>query len=211
MAEGLSTKKLTRKERELEFRVNIVLDAAEEVFSEKVFAQVSVEEIASRAEISVGTLYNLFRSKEDVYSGVVSRAQRVFFDSLDERAGNARGPRDQIQAVVKGFFEHFKEHDRAFRLYVSASNGFQWELKSKLAEEAHEQQQAFMGTLVNICQAGMDKGVFKKGVPADMLAVTIMGIPHSYLLYWLEREENFDLLGVVPAAAATVDRILGTD
>ena len=60
MADQEQGRKLSRKERELQFRLNIVLDAAMDVFSEKSFGHVSVEEIATRAEISVGTLYNLF-------------------------------------------------------------------------------------------------------------------------------------------------------
>ncbi|NQY92298.1 MAG: helix-turn-helix transcriptional regulator, partial [Deltaproteobacteria bacterium] len=63
MADQQQGRKLSRKERELQFRLNIVLDSAMEGLSEKAFGQVSVEEIATRAEISVGTLYNLFHSK----------------------------------------------------------------------------------------------------------------------------------------------------
>ena len=53
MAQPLPDVKLSRKERELQFRMNLVLDAAEEVFSEASYAAASVEDIARRAEISV--------------------------------------------------------------------------------------------------------------------------------------------------------------
>ena len=204
-------KSLSRKEREHAFRVNLVLDAAEEVFGEAAFAQASVEDIAERAEISVGTLYNLFRSKEDIYRSVVSRSQNEFFELMKGRVDDARGPRDKIHAAVSYYFEHFHRYGRQMRLYASATNGFQWDLKSKLTGEALASQEAFRMQMRDICQEGLDVGMFKKGVAADLLATTILGIPHAFLLAWMETEGGEDLVSMLPAALAIVDRLLGTD
>jgi AcrR family transcriptional regulator len=208
LAQPLRDVKLSRKERELQFRMNLVLDAAEEVFSDSSYAAASVEEIARRAEISVGTLYNLFASKEDIYSNVISRAQQLFFENMQDRVGNARGPKDKIHASVEYFFEHFNRYHRHFRLYNQATNGFQWELKAKLADEANEGQRMFIGHLSDVCQRGIDEGIFKSGVPADLMAVTILGIPHSFLTYWLDRE-GVDLVSLTPAALKVIDRVTG--
>jgi TetR/AcrR family transcriptional regulator len=203
-------RKLSRKEREQQFRLNLILDAAEEVFAETSFGGASVEEIAQRAEISVGTLYNLFRSKEDVYRAVVSRIQSIFFDRIEERVSAARGPLDKVHAVVAYYFEHFHRYSRAFRLYTSATNGFQWELRTKLADEALQRQAEFHKQLTDICQQGMDEGIFKRGVPADLLATIILSVPHPILAHWLAREGS-DLLTLMPHSIAAVDRLVGAD
>lgn len=211
MTEGAQEqKKLTRKERELQFRVNLVLDGAEEVFAESTFARASVEDIAAKAEISVGTLYNLFRSKEDIYRAVVSRAVEGFFDRCEERLIEAHGPLEKAHAVVSYHFEHFHRYDRQFRLYVSATNGFQWELRSKLDADALVRQAKFRTRLIEACQDGLDRGIFKRGIPAELLAVNITGVPHSFLLIWLERD-TVDLMALLPHALTVVDRILGAD
>ena len=54
----------------------------------------------------------------------------------------------------------------------------------------------------------MEERVFKKGVAADLMALTIMGIPHSFLTFWLE-QEGVDLMSLVPSAMAIVDRLTG--
>jgi TetR/AcrR family transcriptional regulator len=203
-------RKLSRKEREQQFRLNLILDAAEEVFAETNFAGASVEEIAQRAEISVGTLYNLFRSKEDVYRAVVSRAQDTFFDHMEERVAAARGPLDKVHAVVGYYFEHFHRYSRQFRLYVSATNGFQWELRNKLADEALLRQAEFHKLLTNICQQGMDEGIFKRGIPADLLATNILAVPHPILAHWLAQEGS-DLLTLLPYSILIADRLVGAD
>jgi AcrR family transcriptional regulator len=203
-------RKLSRKEREQQFRLNLILDAAEEVFAETSFAGATVEEIAQRAEISVGTLYNLFRSKEDVYRALISRAQNQFFDRMEERVTEARGPLEKVRAVVGYYFEHFHRYSRQFRLYVSATNGFQWELRSKLADEALERQAQFHQKLADICQQGMDEGVFKRGIPADLLATNILAIPHPILAHWLAKEGS-DLMSLLPYSIVVVDRLVGAD
>lgn len=204
------SKKLSRKERELQFRLNLILDAAEEVFAGSTFGGASVEEIAARAEISVGTLYNLFRSKEDVYRAVVSRAQTLFFDNVETRVDQARGPLEKVHAVVAYYFEHFHRYSRQFRLYVQATNGFQWELRTKLADEALQRQADFMRRFTDICQQGMDEGIFKRGVPANLLASHIVGIPHPFLAAWLENE-GVELMSLLPYAISIADRIVGAD
>lgn len=204
------TRKLSRKEREQEFRLNLILDAAEEVFGDSAFAGASVEDIAQRAEISVGTLYNMFRSKEDLYRAVISRAQSIFFDHVEERVDLARGPLEKVHAVVAYFFEHFHRYQRQFRLYVTSANGFQWELRSKLNDEALARQADFQKRLAEICQQGMDEGVFKRGVSADVLSMYILAIPHPMLVLWVDREGS-DLLALMPPAVTIADRIVGAD
>jgi len=207
---ALPRMKLSRKERELEFRRNLVLDAAEELFAESSFADASVEDIAHRAELSVGTLYNLFHGKEEIYRGVVSRAAEIFFSNIERRVAEARGPYEQVHAAVSYFFEHFSRYSRHFRHYVSATNGFQWELKCQLDQEAMAAQQRFFARFVEICERGIEEGVFKRGIPPQLMAVTVLGIPHSFLMVWLE-QEGVDLLSLVPDALAVTDRLTGAE
>lgn len=205
--------KLSRKEREHLFRINLVLDAAEKVFAESSFAESSVEEIARGAELSVGTLYNLFRSKEEIYMSVVSRSVTSFFAELNQRVAEARGPHEQLRSTVRHFFEHFAHYSRQFRLYVSATNGFQWELKNKLIGESAEAQQSFFLRLVQICQCGLDEGIFKKGLAAEAMATSVFGISHSFLQLWLVTPEDGrpELVSLLPAALETLDRVTGAD
>lgn len=203
-------RKLSRKERELQFRMDIVIDAAEEVFAEFSYAKASVEEIAQRAEISVGTLYNLFHSKEEVYRAVVSRAQGSFFDEVERRIDDARGPHEKVLTAVSYYFQHFQRYQRNFRLYMSATNGFQWELKDKLVAEAQAKQVAFQTHVTHICEQGLDEGIFRKGIPGDVLAMTVLSIPQAFIAAWLDSEDD-DLTAHIPRALAVVDRVLGTD
>ncbi len=124
--------------------------------------------------------------------------------------GEARGPREQVLAVVRGHLQHFASVENAMKIYISATNGFQWELRTKLAVEVSERLSGFEAQVVNICQAGMDEGIFKKDVSAQDLAAVILGVPHSFLMA-AARNDPPDVAAGIPAAEATVNRLLGTD
>ncbi|MDL1898122.1 helix-turn-helix transcriptional regulator, partial [Anaerolineae bacterium CFX7] len=56
-----------RRERERDARRQAILAQAKSVFAERGFLNATVEEIAERAELAVGTLYRYFQSKEEIY------------------------------------------------------------------------------------------------------------------------------------------------
>jgi AcrR family transcriptional regulator len=59
--------------------MDLVLDAAWDVLAQQSYDATTVEDIARAAEISVGTLYQLFRSKEDIYRELVNRQAAPLF------------------------------------------------------------------------------------------------------------------------------------
>lgn len=61
---------LTKKERKLLRTKKIILDAAKELFYEKGFDSITMEEIADLAALSRATLYNYFNTKEEIYFNI---------------------------------------------------------------------------------------------------------------------------------------------
>ena len=59
-----------RKEREKEFKRSIMLEAAEELILEKGLDQLNMDEVAERAEVSKGSLYQYFNNKNDLVLGI---------------------------------------------------------------------------------------------------------------------------------------------
>ena len=69
----MSDKTEERRKRRAAARRNQILDAAAEVFAEKGFARATTKEIADRADVSEGTIYNYFQAKEDLLIDIVGR------------------------------------------------------------------------------------------------------------------------------------------
>lgn len=73
-----------RRERRKEARPGELLDAALSLFVEKGFAATRVEEVASRAGVSKGTLFLYFPSKEDLFKAVVRENIAGRFDEWNQ-------------------------------------------------------------------------------------------------------------------------------
>ena len=70
-----------RQERSIEKREKI-LKTAKDLFSEKVYFNVTTNEIAKTAGLSVGTLYSYFASKEDILTALLKRYNDFFLTTI---------------------------------------------------------------------------------------------------------------------------------
>jgi TetR/AcrR family transcriptional regulator len=64
--------------------ISAILDAAERHFLERGFESAKVDQIASDADVAVGSLYNHFGRKESLYEAVVERALDLFETYMEE-------------------------------------------------------------------------------------------------------------------------------
>lgn len=63
----------SRRERRAAARRQQILDGAAQVFADKGFARATTKEIAQAADVSEGTIYNYFDSKEELLIGLMNR------------------------------------------------------------------------------------------------------------------------------------------
>jgi AcrR family transcriptional regulator len=71
-------------------RVEAILQAAEELYGEVGYEAASTNEIAARANTSIGSLYQFFPNKEAILQGVVERYRAGFAELTDELFQPAR-------------------------------------------------------------------------------------------------------------------------
>src|SRR5262245_51755455 len=72
------------RDRLKEATAEAILVAAEEVLAEEGVHAASVQAIAARAGVSVGTLYNHFRDRDDIIRALLEARRRAFFQRLDD-------------------------------------------------------------------------------------------------------------------------------
>jgi TetR/AcrR family transcriptional regulator len=92
-----------------------ILDAAEELFSERGFAGTAVRDIAARCGLNPASLYNHFPGKQDIYEAVLERGLRPIFELLSELAGPDWTPARDEQATDL-IVDHFAQKSGLARL-----------------------------------------------------------------------------------------------
>ncbi len=100
---------------------NAILEAAEGVFAEQGFHRARIQDVAARARIAVGTVYNHFDEKEDILRALLEERMEGLVAELERRAGD---PEDFEPALTLRIARmlHYVETHRAF-FTVAAEHG----------------------------------------------------------------------------------------
>lgn len=96
--------------------IDALLKAAEEVFAERPAEDVTVEEIAEGAGVSVGSIYNSFGSKAGLHAAVVDRALDVDREYMDRAYTPQRSPIQQLEAAAEQYLRFALEQPQFFRM-----------------------------------------------------------------------------------------------
>jgi len=98
-----SPSKPGRRAREREERRQVILDAAEAVFTAQGYQNANMAAIAARAEFSVGSLYHVFPNKEGLFAEVALRKLENSMQAIRDHLALADG----WHAQLDGFARHY--------------------------------------------------------------------------------------------------------
>jgi len=95
----INTKKMTRKQRELHEREQLILDTAQVILREDGIQGLTMERVASEIEYSKGTVYNHFSSKEEIISGISCRCSINIVEMFNRAKNYSGNHRERIAAI----------------------------------------------------------------------------------------------------------------
>jgi AcrR family transcriptional regulator len=102
-----------------------ILAAAELVFAEQGLDKASMAQIAERAGVAVGTLYNRFEDRDALLEAVRSDRRAELLEKLDRATRACAGEpfRAQLVSFFTALFEHFDEHQAFLQLVLATEVG----------------------------------------------------------------------------------------
>jgi len=103
-------KKMTRKERETELRMNIILESAERLFIANGYENTTMEQIANESEFSKGTLYNYFQSKDELYLAIGTKAYEIIIDYTKNFTEKEIPGVKQMMAIGYAYYNFTKDY-----------------------------------------------------------------------------------------------------
>ena len=159
-----------RREREKEARRQQILDAAREVFMSKGFQEATIEEIAQKTELSKGTIYLYFQSKEEIYISLMHEGSQILYGML-KTAVEADLPADTLlRRLGRAYVQFYLEYTQYFRmlfLYYSSS-ALHEKISPELCEKCEQQAKQSLELVTGVIQKGMNEGIFKPCNPWEM-------------------------------------------
>jgi AcrR family transcriptional regulator len=183
-----------RRARERTQRSADVLEAARRLFIRRGYGGTTMADIAGGSGFAVGTLYELFPSKEAMLRRLLEDRIDRLLDRLREVAAPLAGdPRRQIGQIVRTHLGFFQEDPVLLRLTLSAWSGSDFTVRRDLGERMDKKHRAYLALLVPVFERGIRAGVFARRPPVR-LAIALTGVLNSLIRRWV-REPRLDLLG----------------
>lgn len=186
-------------------RKNEILDAADELFSQKGFDGTSISDILQKVKIARGTLYYHFKSKEEIMDALIERYNTMLLAAAKEIAEDKTIP----------VFERLL-------LSIMAMN-MDKDGDSKVLEHMHKPQNALMHQkthkamlegippiLTEIIKEGIEEGILDTPYPYESIELSIAYINAVFDndLIELTEEETFTR---IKAFIFNIERILGAE
>ncbi len=176
------SKKAARKEA--------ILQAAIEVFSNDSFRNSSISEIAQRASVAEGTIYQYFKNKEDLFFSIPIQKTIEFTEQLDLHLQGISGAFNKIRKFIWYYLYFFKTnpgYGRILMLEMRVSGSF---VKTK----TYNFLKKSTSRILEVVKEGQKEGIVRKDVNVYVLRQLILGILEHVVTRWLLKGGRYDLM-----------------
>jgi AcrR family transcriptional regulator len=181
--------RLPRKERERQRREREFLEAAEEVFSRKGFQGATIQEISEKSEFAVGSIYHMFRNKDEIYLALLKWRLETYISLLEEQMNHANDPVEKIGALIETKFRYYSENKPLVRLFLETTIGSGWDLPLKGIEALRIRYEEHLRGVAALFAEGIKKRLFNGDDPIGM-ALALEGMVRTFVTYWIRHEET---------------------
>jgi AcrR family transcriptional regulator len=110
-----------RKQRERRARRETILAAAAQVFAEYGVDGATIEMVARRAELAVGTIYLYFSSRDDLFVSLMAERIGKLRQRYLEVHARKLEPSDELRAIAKVYFDYLRESRGLFLAQLSVT------------------------------------------------------------------------------------------
>ena len=165
-----------RRERERGQRRNAIIDSAESVFFSKGLDAATMDDVAERAELSKGTLYLYFKSKEDLYLAIHLRGNRILKRMFQNAVELHQIGLNKVRAIGQAYFEFYRKYPDYFNAMIYyESHHIDHSDENSTAMECLFEGKAILEVVVDALVFGIKDGSIRPGIDPVKTAVILWG------------------------------------
>jgi AcrR family transcriptional regulator len=183
----MSKVKLSRREREKNEHKGEILKAALKLFSEKGFHNVSMNDIASKSEFGVGTLYTFFESKEQLFVELMKTGIEKFAQILIPILDSNKEEEKKLSEFIQAHVDLIESNIEFIRLYIS-HYGTTTSVIPMLKDISIDLKVITAKKLESIIRTGIQKQIFRRVHP-EIVALSLRATVEAF---GLKSSEHFD-------------------
>ncbi len=182
-----------------------ILDCAEKIFADRGFNKATVSEIAGRAGVAEGSIYDFFKNKEDLLLSIAGERLKDQIELLQETF-HVQHPIRKLRRFIRFHFDMYLRNRDFLQVFV-LENLLNNRFYSSGAFETFRAE--YLTVVEGIVEEGKELGVFRKDVNTRVFRNMFLGAFTHMALRWIVFQgENCDKMreidGLVDLLCAAV-------
>ncbi len=161
------------------------LAAAHELFAERGYAAVTMDEIAAAVGVTKPLLYNYFGNKERLYIACMEQAGDSLINTIAEAVGDSANPGDALGAGVGAFFSFLDTDRAAWAVLFDETLPHGGEVFDRVA--------AYRGRIAELVSGALlaqlpDRSRDAARIEVEALSTALLGAAEALARWWLRTE-----------------------
>jgi AcrR family transcriptional regulator len=175
-------KELTNRAKQAMMTKNKIIACGKQLILSKGFDNITVDAISKAADITVGTFYYYFKSKDDLLFEIMPKVEAYFASDEANKLQNA------------GSFEKITSYFSYFSAELSHHHSPDFLRKVFLSEKAlYMLDQDRISPGVQLIREGQQKGEITSSCSAEYIAKTIFSATRGICQHWATHPDSFPL------------------
>ena len=175
-----------RRKKEKENRKNAILRAARKLFFERGFKSVTVDLIAAKAEVSKGSIYLYFDSKEEIYTQILISANIERHKDIENFSKQTGTASELLLMFADNYVNFFLDNNELFRILMtymlhSENMNLTEEQNTQLIHTTNEN----IHTISDLIRKGVDSGEFVPTIDIRQVQNAIWGMLNGIISLYI--------------------------
>jgi TetR/AcrR family transcriptional regulator len=153
-----------RRAREKAQRRREILGAARQEFFERGFHRPTMDDVAARAEVSKGTIYLYFESKEEILAHLLLEGLGELVQQMEATKDPqvATPPEAALRSLATAYLDFCQSNPSYFRLIMAFDRGrFEEQISPKLYKQVLNRSMQGLSLVARTIERGAQSGVFR--------------------------------------------------
>jgi AcrR family transcriptional regulator len=171
---------LSRYQRRKEKTKQDLLAAARKVLAEKGYHNAKIIDIATAADIGVGTFYLYYPTKDALFLELVEETAHLLKEKIEQARSTVEGSIEKLRAANYEFFHFAQENRDLLKIIFGHGNTFNELLRQVYA--------MFVADAADRISEGVTRLEFRS-LPPLVTANALVGMFAQVVSWWIEQEE----------------------
>jgi AcrR family transcriptional regulator len=163
-----------------------LLELADQLFAERGFHGASMDELASRAEVSKPVIYDHFGSKEQLFAACVRRTGEALAEQVDAEARKESEPRARLWAGSVAYFRFLQGQLQAWATLFAEEEVRDARFAAEASRIRHRQSDLMLNLMAETTGT---TPTHEGRVRLEAMTLALAGAYESLSLWWREHPE----------------------